>query len=152
MENKNLIEKFYKEAVKDIKEDWLLPTSSKWYEHIVSLDEKSKTTYLISILDQQVFNGGFHQYFINGYGQFAQQTIIALNTIHSNEIAELLNLAYKRINKEKLDDAIFREKLLKGEIDSLYEDEKLDDYLNQLDDKYYKLNGTLAELLGTFLK
>lgn len=152
MENRQLIEKFYKEAVKDIKEDWLLPSSSKWYEHILSLDEKSKITYLISILDQQVFNGGFDQYFKNGYGQFAQQTIIALKKIQSNDIAELLNLAYEKINIEKWDDAIFRKTLLNGKIESLYEDESIIEYLNSLTDKYIELNINLEELLGTFLK
>ncbi|AQX06614.1 DMP19 family protein [Elizabethkingia meningoseptica] len=74
-DNISLIENTYSEATKGIKEEWFYTDIPYWYSYIVNLPKKLRTTYLIVILENQVSNGGFHQYFINAYGQFAKETI-----------------------------------------------------------------------------
>ena len=147
----NTIERYYKEAVSGLNEEWLSPESTKWYEYVVNLEGKHKTTYLISILNQQVLNGGFDQYFINGYGQFIKETIISLKNIKSTQLANLLEEIYKKINNNSLDDETFRRKLLKGEIDSLYDNEEVEHFLESADSIYVNLHEILITTLEKYL-
>lgn len=148
----DIIDFYYSNAVKGIKEEWLVNLDEKWYNHINSLPEKEKVTYHIIILDEEVNNGGFNQYFINGYGQFVKDTVISLKLIKANKTALIIENAFKAINKENLDDNVFRSELLNGKINRLYEDENLDDFLNIMDEKYSKYEDNLGKLLGDFLR
>ena len=76
-----LIEKIYSQAVSGIEDKWLSSIGSDWYDHIRSLPGNLQVTYMTVILHNQVINGGFHQYFLNGYGQFAEPTIECLENI-----------------------------------------------------------------------
>ncbi|AYN00137.1 DUF4375 domain-containing protein [Chryseobacterium sp. 3008163] len=78
MNNQELIEKTYLEATKGIKEDWFFSDIPYWYSYVVNLSKHLQVTYLTVVLENQVLNGGFHQYFANSYGQFAKETIDAL--------------------------------------------------------------------------
>lgn len=149
--NSDLIDFVYSSAVKGIKEEWLESGSSKWYDYIVSLPEKELTVYTIALLDEEVNNGGFNQYFVNGYGQFSKETIESLNRIGAHKVSSILERAFYKI-KGSIDDVVFRKKLLKGEINRLYEDDELDDYLSLLDDEYYLYEDDIGKLLGEYLR
>ncbi|MPT34194.1 MAG: DUF4375 domain-containing protein, partial [Flavobacterium sp.] len=97
-----LIEEKYAEAVKGIKEkeEWSNEPNTKWYKYIIGLPVQLQICYLIVVFHNQIFNGGFHQYFVNGYGQFAKETIDALKTIGALKKAELLEEALKIVNSE----------------------------------------------------
>src|SRR5687767_15531135 len=139
MSNEEIIEIKYKEAVKEIKEDWFITANSqwsKWYDYIIELPTDLQITYLIVIFDNQVSNGGFHQYFANGYGQFARETINALIEIGALKKAQLLKEALRDVNSEEISYSIFRERLLKKEIDELFISDDLFEPLNNLDTQY----------------
>ncbi len=116
------------------------------------MPRKQKVVYTVAILDEQVNNGGFNQYFTNGYGQFAVETIDCLKSIRAFKIMAFLEKAYVKINKDGLENSIFRKKLIEGNINELYESDSLDDYLGKLDNEYYKYEDDLGALLGNFLR
>lgn len=153
MDNSDLIQFVYNLATDGIRNDWFQNTkSTAWYDYVAALPEKLRTTYLITVLNMQVTNGGFNQYFVNGYGQFSYNTIEALRSIGSLDIAELLQEALKEVNKENLNQDKFRQQLLSGEIIRLYDDEALDNILLKLDDKFYELQESMELKLANYLK
>lgn len=147
-----LIEKYYQEAVKGIKEEWFYDISiPNWYSYVVNLPQKPKITYLIIVFNNQVFNGGFHQYFINGYGQFAIETIEALLEIGAFESSNLLQKAYSLVNSNNNSDLEFRDNLLNKKIEDLFSKDVLNKPLEELDDMYYDKKEDIENLLGMFL-
>jgi len=147
----DLIDFAYSSAVENLKEEWLETNSSEWYNHIISLPEKERVVYTISILDMEVNNGGFNQYFVNGYGQFARETIKGLELISACKTAEILAKALDRVQNGLADDD-FRKKLLEGKIKDLYDSDKLDDYLMSLNEEYYEYEEDIGKLLGNYLR
>jgi hypothetical protein len=108
-------------------------------------------TYLIVLLENQVFNGGFDQYFANCYGQFALDTVAALNSINAPQKSELLKRAYEIVNVENWTSDAFRNKLIEGEMMSLFDDDLMAK-LDLLDDEYYRAeNEDLLVLLNKYL-
>ncbi len=153
MDNSELIDFVYNLATEGIRSEWFENNKSiKWFDYVIGLPEKLQTTYLIGILNMQVMNGGFNQYFVNGYGQFSFITIEALKKIGSTDIADLLQQALTEVNKEDLSQDIFRQQLLNGEIVSLYDDEVLDISLAKLDDKFFEMHESLESNLAKFLR
>jgi hypothetical protein len=153
MNKSELIEKSYSEAVKGIKEDWFLNADSNWYDYINNLPVHLKITYLIIVLHNQVFNGGFHQYFVNGYGQFANETIKAFIDIGALKRSSLLEVAYKKVNASNVPIEVFRKQLLNKEIKSLFVTDELYAPLDELDNEYYNIvDEEIEELLGNYLE
>jgi hypothetical protein len=110
-----LINTYYKEAVKGINEN-TLKDENTWYQYVVNLPEHLAIIYTIAIFDSQVINGGLHQYFLNGYGQFASITIENLKKIKAFKIANILSKALLEINNENLDANIFRKKVFNKQV------------------------------------
>jgi hypothetical protein len=117
MSNSEIITKKYAEAVQGIKAEWFEKPDNKWYDYLINLPIELQTTYLLIVLHNQVFNGGFHQYFVNGYGQFAKETIDALIEIGAFRKAELLKKALDEVNAENDSLEVFREKLITKDIE-----------------------------------
>jgi hypothetical protein len=104
-------------------------------------------------MHNQVFNGGFHQYFVNGYGQFAKETIKALLDIGSVKKSILLDTAYKLVNKDDKSEEIFRKILLDKNIKSLFVTDELYEPLDELDTKYYDIEDEeIEQILGRYLE
>lgn len=147
-----LIDEYYQDAVKGIKEEWFYDISiPNWYSYIVNLSKKQKITYLIIVFNSQVFNGGFHQYFLNGYGQFSIETIKALIEIGAFESSNLLQKAYSLVNSNNISDLEFRYNLLNRNIEKLFKNDDLNKPLEELDNMYYDKDEDIENLLGIFL-
>lgn len=153
MENNLVIGQVYQEAVKNLNPTWFEePKDMVWYEYIVSLPEPFQITYMIVVLDQQVFNGGFDQYFSNLYGQFAYETVSHLKKINAYQTALLLEKALLIINDSNYDPETFRERLLSREIQQPFNNQKSLAALNDLDNMYYDSSENVEELLSIYLK
>ena len=150
-----LINAEYKEAVLGMLPEWFDLNDDQWYQHVNRLPMKSQITYLVVILHNQVRNGGFHQYFTNGYGQFSKLTINALVEIECYRRAKLLSEALMIVNSDNDSDDVFRMKILKKEIDSLIKSDDLNDPLDLLDDSYYGMDEQgeedIEQFLGSYL-
>ncbi|WP_430906561.1 DMP19 family protein [Maribacter sp. 2-571] len=149
----NIVEKAYREAVEGIKEEWLDSLNPRWYEYIMGLPIKSKVTYMVVVLHDQVINGGFHQYFCNaGYGQFALKTISCLEEINALNKAKLLRQAYDTVNSSKISDELFIADLINQRINNLFDGDDLYEPLGVLDEKFYDSSEEIEPLLIDFLK
>jgi hypothetical protein len=152
MEKESIIESTYQLSVEGIKEKWLSNPNLNWYNYIVSLPVKLRTVYVISILSQQVVNGGFHQYFINRYGQFIYETIESFGRINFKQIEELLIKVENVVNPENCSELEFISKIAKSELDALYDDEMLEEELENYDDLYYDFIEEIEGKLTDYLK
>lgn len=153
MSNIKLIEEKYADAVKGIKEEWFNEPNTNWYEYIIGLPIQLQFCYLIVVFHNQIFNGGFHQYFVNGYGQFAKETIEALKTIGALKKADLLEEALSIVNSDDDPDYTFRKKLLEKQIPQLFSTDVLFETLDNLDNIYYSdENEDIEQLLCSYLK
>jgi len=153
MSNAKLIEEKYAEAVRGINEELFSEPNTRWYDYVIRLSMQLQTCYLVVVFHNQIFNGGFHQYFVNGYGQFAKETINALKTIGASKKAELLEEALKIVNSENYSDKIFRKKLLEKQIPQLFSKDDLFEPLDNLDNLYYTdENDDIEQLLGNYLR
>lgn len=151
MSNLEIINNTYLDAVSELKEEWFLSYSTKWYDYIIFLPPNLQITYLLVVFDNQISNGGFDQYFVNGYGQFSKETINALIEIGAIKKSGLLAEAYTLVNSNNLSDEMFRQQLLQNKIESLFDNDKLFELLNKLDSEYYGNNEDIKELLEYYL-
>lgn len=153
MDNREIIEKFYLQSTKGIKDEWFVSDIPYWYSYIINLPEHLKTTYLTVILESQVFNGGFDQYFANGYGQFAKETIDSLILIGAFKKSNLLEKALNIVKDDAITDDEFRKQLLNKTLKKLFKEDVLYESLSQLDDSYYDIEDEDVEyLLADYLR
>ncbi|UCA61439.1 DMP19 family protein [Chryseobacterium rhizoplanae] len=135
----NIIDKTYSEAVKGLDEE-ILKNCDAWYNYVLNLPKAQQVVYTVALLNWQVENGGFHQYFFNSYGQFAYLTIKNLKLIGAPQRAELLDVATHLVNEEYLIEDTFRHLIFNRELSKITDfDEILFNKLNDLDDKYYNM-------------
>lgn len=124
-----------------------------WHEYIISLPLPRRVTYLVSVFHWQVENGGLHQYFFNAYGQFAYETVAALQLIQAYPEATILFEALQRLRLEEPDKELFRAKIAGREGLRCIVDfeEETTAYLDLLTHAYWELDDTLEQLLERFL-
>ncbi|WP_288447474.1 DUF4375 domain-containing protein [uncultured Chryseobacterium sp.] len=135
----NIIDKVYSEAVKEL-DDEILNNCNEWYNYVLKLPKTQQVVYTIILFNWQIENGGFHQYFINSYGQFAYLTIKNLKLIEAPQRADLLDSATHLVNEEYFIEDKFRDLIFNREFSKIVDfDGALFDKLNELDDKYYDM-------------
>ncbi len=139
MAEQNKIEQFYKKAVEGIDEKWFSNPLTDWYPYIINLPKPLKQVYLVSILDWQVNNGGFEQYFSNHYGLFTPETIQTLIDFNCPIRSKLLKISFDIIKPETDSYEMFRYKLVNNQYDQL-DDEKVNDLLDDISDVYNNIN------------
>lgn len=113
-----------------------------------NLSYGQKALYYWWYVDGQVNNGGFTQYYYNGYGKYTPTIIKALKHIGDDKMAELVNRSYELYLKEnrKIKDA-----RLGGweEFSNLYKEIK--DF-DDLDDEYYNLNSLTMKNIENYIR
>jgi hypothetical protein len=62
-------------------------------DNVEALTPSAKVLYMVQLLDGEVFNGGFHQYFSNSPGKHAHETLAALRELGAPRAAGLLQRA-----------------------------------------------------------
>ena len=149
----NIVEKYYSESVKGINED-ILNDKNAWYHYILNLPIAQQIVYTIVLFHSQIENGGFHQYFFNSYGQFVFLTLKNLKLIGSINRYNLLKKALEEVNNENLEEKKFRKLVYTRKVDRIVNyEQKLFDYLNELDNEYFSLkNEDIEELLINYLE
>jgi hypothetical protein len=105
-----------------------------------------KALYFFWYLDAQVTNGGFIQFYWNGYRMYLPIIIEGLKLICDKELLDLIELADKEYsdNKEK-----FELQKKQDDWEPLYDQlTKFDKY----DSVYYKIHNTTMELLEKYIR
>lgn len=149
----NTIDRIYSETVEGLSEE-ILKDSDAWYNYASNLPKAQQVVYTVVLLNWQVENGGFHQYFFNSYGQFAYLTIDNLKLIGAINRADLLDSATHLVNEDYLSEDIFRYLIFNRELSRIVDfDDTLFDKLNKLDDNYYEIEDeNVITLLEEYLK
>ena len=107
---------------------------------------------LVNILEMEVNNGGFLQFFTNPSGKYIPETIESLNLIKANFTRSLLERAIEIIKENdesinNLNKKLNRLKLYEIINDSdFFENEKLQSEMNELDMKYYGSTDNISKL------
>jgi hypothetical protein len=151
MKDVSFIEKQYDEIISGIKPEWV----SEWEpisEYLHTLPDWKQAIYLVVNLDNQVFNGGFHQYFTNGYGAFAEEAIKVLKMIGATDTANIVKQAYDIVNADHDVQAVFREKIFKKRYRQLIISDSLFEPLDRLDKAYANNGEDVIELLLSFVE
>lgn len=106
--------------------------------------------YYINMLQGEVYNGGYNQYFFNSSGAYANKTLEAFKLIGAIELQQNLEKAIS-IHLKEQDDPKLR---------SLYDEHTLESFLesykyttlNECDEEFYALEETLSEYCIRFVR
>ncbi|MCC4213200.1 DMP19 family protein [Leeuwenhoekiella parthenopeia] len=125
----------------------LLWEKSKNDKDFESLNEYEKNVIFIEMLEGQVNNGGFDQYFFNSSGEYAYETLKALEEIKANQTAKILNSAIKTFPTLPVPkDTEQRRELMEDIPDNISET------WDKLDDEFYEYPENLAGLVIEYVK
>jgi hypothetical protein len=118
-------------------------------EIISQLTKEQQIFYAVSILEMQVNNGGFNQYFYNEGEEFTGVAIEGLRLIGANRIAALVTEAVETYMKHM-------EQITKMQDGSLmgFSESYKDNPLNDFDKEFYSLNQeeSLIDLLVEYVR
>jgi len=124
-------------------------SDEEYIEAVKSLSHSKRVVFVIHIIEKEVNNGGFNQFYFNRTKQFGAMAEDAFESIGAFKFAEIVkaaNLFYSVIEKdlEKYDD---------GSLESFSESYS-DNPLNELDHKFYQLYNEepLDQLLIRFIR
>ena len=107
---------------------------SKEYETVISWNKSRQAIYVIWILEGEVNNGGFNQFYYNSSGEFANLLPEALELIGASKFSELLERANSTYKTENDRITALQDGTMEGFMDS-YDNNPLDKY----DDEFYEL-------------
>ncbi len=118
-------------------------------QNIEKLSKGQQAFWSTWILEGEVNNGGFNQFYFNSSGQFSEMAKKGFKTIGATRYADLTSLANKIYveNKERL------EEFDDGTLESFSESYK-DNPLNKLDDEFYELGNeeNISELRIKYIR
>lgn len=148
LSDESVIDYFYTLSVKGIDVNWFNENVdyNKWYNHVINLPLNQKVAYVLSIMDEEVSNGGFEQYFGNKYGIFIYEVLEALIIIKANRTAQIIDSVIKLINPKNENKETVILKIIQDKI--IFNENELE----QLDDLYFLYEDNLGELIGNYLR
>lgn len=125
----------------------LLWEKSKNDKNFESLNQFEKNVLYIEMLEGQVNNGGFDQYFFNSSGEYAHETLVALNDIGANNTVDIFEQAIKifpkfPIPKDMEERREYMRNLPKNISEVWY----------QLEDKFYEYPDAIGQLTIKYIK
>ncbi|WP_316793755.1 DMP19 family protein [Pedobacter frigoris] len=125
-----------------------IPTDSdQELAYILSLPKPQQAIYVSCVLENEVNNGGFNQFYYNPSGQFTKLVPDALKLIGATQFAALTQAANEVYEKEKEHITKHQDGTTEG-FSKSYEDNPLDKF----DDQFYKLKEPLGELQIAFIR
>lgn len=119
-------------------------------EHEIELSKRlspgQKSIYFFWYLDGQVTNGGFIQFYWNGYGKYLPAIHDGLKTIGDTELIQLLDQVNQYLSENE---STFQKAIEKDDFEGIYEQlPKFDEF----DDKYYELHNQTMALIENYAR
>ncbi|AUC17099.1 hypothetical protein BTO06_12455 [Tenacibaculum sp. SZ-18] len=127
--DEDLVQVIFDNLISKLPEDY-----TKEYETVNGWNQARKTIYLIWLLEAEVNNGGFNQFYFNSSGQFYKYIPEALLKINAELFADLTERANKVYESENEKITEKQDGTLEGFSES-YENNPL----NSFDDEFYEL-------------
>jgi Domain of unknown function (DUF4375) len=121
----------------------------KEYETVMSWNKSRQAIYMIWLLESEVNNGGYNQFYFNSSGQFYKHLPEALKFIGANKFADLTKQANDTFLRENSKITQHQDGTLEG-FSKSYDDNSL----NKFDQQFYKLYKTenLQQLQVDFIR
>ncbi len=121
----------------------------KEYETVLSMNKARQAIYLIWLLEAEVNNGGYNQFYFNSSGQFYKHLPDALKLVGANKFADLTKRANDTFEKENPKITQHQDGTLEG-FSKSYDDNPL----KKFDDEFYDLYKTenLQQLQVRFIR
>ena len=107
------------------------------YETVMSWNKSRQAIYMIWVLEAEVNNGGYIQFYFNSSGQFYKHLPDVLKLVGANKFADLTKRANDTFEKENSKITQHQDRTLEG-FSKSYDDNPL----NQYDDEFYDLYKT----------
>jgi hypothetical protein len=101
-----------------------------------------RATYLTWIVEAEVNNGGFNQYYFNTEGRFASEAVGAFEYFGASEHAALMKAANSVRAEEASEMAKFK---TKGTLEA-FSESYMESKLGPLDDRFFKLTENLGQV------
>lgn len=120
---------------------------SKEDKDFESLNAIEKNILYVEMLEGQVNNGGFDQYFFNSSGEYAHETVIALKAIKAPQMADILNRAISVFPTLPIPKHTEKRREYMEDIP-----ESISDTWIKLDDEFYKYPENLLELVIEYVR
>jgi hypothetical protein len=112
-----------------------------------NLTEPERVFIFINILEGQVNNGGFDQFFFNSSGEYAHEILFACEKIEAFKTADLVEKAIKHFPTSPVPkDTTIRRQIMQNL------DEKISEEWDKLDTNFYKYEDNISDLLIKYLK
>ena len=106
----------------------------KEYETVMSWNKSKQAVYMIWLLESEVNNGGYNQFYFNSSGQFYKHLPKMLKLVGAVKFADLTQRANNTFEKENPKITQHQDGTLEG-FSKSYDDNPL----NKFDDEFYKL-------------
>ncbi len=113
----------------------ILPDNEKEYKTVLSWNKSKQAIYMIWVLEAEVNNGGYNQFYFNSSGQFYKHLPDALKLVGANKFADLTKRANDTFEKEHPKITQHQDGTIEG-FSKSYDDNPL----NKYDDDFYILN------------
>jgi hypothetical protein len=111
------------------------PTNyEKEYETLMAWNKPRQAIYMIWLLEAEVNNGGYNQFYFNSSGQFYKYLPEALKLVRANKFANLTKRANETFEKEHPKITQHQDGTIEG-FSKSYDDNPL----NKLDDEFFEL-------------
>ena len=121
--------------------DKYLNEKSSYQDDMDKLNSSQRVLVIVENLEREINNGGFHQFYWNSSGDFANETVEVLYKIGAKNTAEIV----KRANSEFPNGIVPTDRDKRGEIlDTINEEAKAK--WNELDFKFYGPNEVTGKM------
>jgi hypothetical protein len=115
-------------------------------DSLENLTESEKTFLYVDILEREVNNGGFDQFFYNSSGEFAHEILDAYQKIGAEKTADIINRAIK------LFPTLPVPKNWEARQDIMLAKESNSFLWNELDTEFYKYEDNISELIIKYVE
>ncbi len=142
---KALLIKDETESILKIQE--LLWKKTELFEDFENLNEAEKTFLYVEILEAEINNGGFDQFFFNSSGDYANETLEALKRIGATKTAKIVEEAYSYFPENPIPKNNEKRREILENID-----EQTSEKWTQLEDKFYLYEENIGGLVLDYVR
>lgn len=117
------------------------------YNNFSNLNEIEKTFIYVDILEGQVNNGGFDQFFFNSSGDFTYEVLESYKNIGAYKTAKIINEAIKLFPTVPVSKDTETRRIIMQDLS-----EEISEKWNQLDDQFYEYEENIVIYMIDYIK
>lgn len=125
----------------------ILWKKTELFDDFRNLNDAEKTFLYVEILEAEINNGGFDQFFFNSSGDYANETLEALKKIGAIKTVKIVEEAYKNFPKNPIPkNNTIRREILENI------NEQTSEKWTQLEDKFYLYEENIGRLVLDYVR